>query len=206
MPSGSTEQIAGNVYPKYSTRNPVARRLVHGYLTDFDELVGLCNAGEILEVGCGEGHLARRLAATGSKVRAVDISSEIVAKAESLTGSNARNRLCFSNINLFDLNPNFDSAELVVCCEVLEHVDDPEKAFERLAALANPFLLVSVPREPLWRVLNLMRGKYWSSLGNTPGHLQHWSQRAFLDMLQRRMVLVAVRAPIPWTMALCRRG
>ncbi|HSS62996.1 MAG TPA: class I SAM-dependent methyltransferase [Gammaproteobacteria bacterium] len=184
----------------------MARRLVHGYLTDFDELVGLCSAGEILEVGCGEGYLARRLAATCSKVRAVDISYEIVAQAQSLTRSNERNRLCFSATSLYDLNPDLDSAELVVCCEVLEHVDDPEKAFERLAALANPFLLVSVPREPLWRVLNLMRGKYWSSLGNTPGHLQHWSQRAFLDMLQTRMELVAVRTPIPWTMALCRHG
>ena len=41
--------------------------------------------------------------------------------------------------------------------------------------------LLSVPREPIWRMLNFLRGKYWSSGGNTPGHLQHWSRRGLFD-------------------------
>ena len=39
-------------------------------------------------------------------------------------------------------------------------------------------LLVSVPREPLWRGLNMARGAYMRDLGNTPGHVNHWSKRA----------------------------
>ena len=38
-------------------------------------------------------------------------------------------------------------------------------------------LLVSVPREPLWRALNVARGAYLRELGNTPGHVNHWSKR-----------------------------
>jgi hypothetical protein len=53
-------------------------------------------------------------------------------------------------------------------------------------------------------VLNLARGHYWRDLGNTPGHLQHWSTLAFLDLLQDHLEVLELRTPLPWTMALCR--
>ena len=55
--------------------------------------------------------------------------------------------------------------------------DDPERALDVLAGLARPWLIASVPREPLWRALNLARLSYVGDLGNTPGHLNHWSKR-----------------------------
>ena len=58
----------------------------------------------------------------------------------------------------------------------MEHLGDPEAALEIVAGLASPWAIVSVPREPLWRVLNLGRLKYVGELGNTPGHLHHWSR------------------------------
>ena len=48
---------------------------------------------------------------------------------------------------------------------------------------SSRWLLVSVPREPLWRGLNLARGSYLRELGNTPGHLNHWSKRRFASLL-----------------------
>jgi ubiquinone/menaquinone biosynthesis C-methylase UbiE len=104
------------------------------------------------------------------------------------------------------LQPPDDAAELIVCCEVLEHLDDPEAALDTLARLARPWAIVSVPREPLWRVLNLARLRYAGALGNTPGHLHHWSRRGFVRFLERRLEVVEVRSPLPWTMALCRSG
>jgi hypothetical protein len=92
-----------------------------------------------------------------------------------------------------------------VCCEVLEHLPDPACALALLARLAQPYLIVSVPREPLWRVLNLACGRYWTDFGNTPGHLQHWSARGFLALLEDHVEVREVRTPLPWTMALCRR-
>ena len=61
-----------------------------------------------------------------------------------------------------------------------------------------------MPREPIWRLLNLARGKYVAELGNTPGHVQHWSSAAFLRLVRRYFEVLAVRTPLPWTMALCR--
>ena len=54
-----------------------------------------------------------------------------------------------------------------------------------MARVARRHLLVSVPREPLWRGLNVARGAYLSDLGNTPGHVNHWSKRSFVAMLSR---------------------
>jgi hypothetical protein len=88
---------------------------------------------------------------------------------------------------------------------VLEHLADPVRALGVLARLAQPHLIVSVPREPLWRLLNVARGRYWPALGNTPGHLQHWSARRFLALLEDQLEVREVRLPLPWTMALCRR-
>jgi hypothetical protein len=102
------------------------------------------------------------------------------------------------------LGPDPDGAELVICCEVLEHLDDPERALDVLAELARPWLIASVPREPLWRALNLLRLSYVRDLGNTPGHLNHWSERGFVRFLTRRFEVVEVVNPLPWTMALCR--
>jgi hypothetical protein len=86
--------------------------------------------------------------------------------------------------------------------EVLEHVPDPEATVAEMARVAERWLLVSVPREPLWRGLNMARGAYWGSLGNTPGHLNHWSRRSFTRMLSGHGTVVEARSPFPWTMLL----
>jgi 2-polyprenyl-3-methyl-5-hydroxy-6-metoxy-1,4-benzoquinol methylase len=93
---------------------------------------------------------------------------------------------------------------MVVCCEVLEHLDDPERALRALALLNTEYYVFSVPREPIWRVLNFMRGKYLGQLGNTPGHLQHWSATSFQKLISRYFDIDERRFPLPWTMLLCR--
>lgn len=202
-PGAEPPLVAGNVYPKYDTRNPIARRLVAGYLVAFHELVDMSGTDEVLEVGCGEGFLSTALATKGYRVRGVDVSPAIIKVARASAAA-AGLDVRFEVASVYDMDPDADLAGLVVCCEVLEHLEEPQRAFEILAKVANPYLLVSVPREPLWRVLNVMRGRYLTDLGNTPGHLQHWSQRQFLSTLERFTEVVAVRAPLPWTMALCR--
>lgn len=198
--------VAGNVYDKYRTKNPLARRLMDGFLAAFDELVERAGAREVHEVGCGEGELARRLAARGLRVRASDFSQQIIDAARRATrdAGLSGDAIELEVRDLYRLEPARDAAELVVCCEVLEHLEHPADALDVLATLARPHLLVSVPREPIWRLLNLLRGRYVGAWGNTPGHLQHWSRRGFLELLATRFEIVAVRSPLPWTMALCR--
>lgn len=197
-------QPAGNFYDKYGSKNPIARWLMARFLRDFDALVAQTgHTGRAIEIGCGEGELSMRLARRGMTVEACDIAAEAVAEAKRRAGA-AQLDIAFATRPLEQARQHYAPAELVVCCEVMEHLDDPAAALDELAALSQRYLLVSVPREPLWRALNLARFHYVSDLGNTPGHVQHWSKRDFVNLLAKRFHIEAVRSPLPWTMVLCR--
>ena len=199
----SIAESGGNVYDKYGTANPIARRLMTGFLASLDRLVERSGAREAHEVGCGEGELAIRLARNGLRVRASDAFPQVLEEARRRATAAAA-QVEFEAVPVESLDPESHAAELVVCCEVLEHLEDPERALDVLATLARPWLIASVPREPLWRALNLARLSYVGQLGNTPGHLSHWSKREFVRFLSRRFEVVEVVNPLPWTMALCR--
>jgi 2-polyprenyl-3-methyl-5-hydroxy-6-metoxy-1,4-benzoquinol methylase len=202
--SADQAMAGGNHYPKYTVRNPIARRLVDGFLAALAELARRSGARRVHEIGCGEGFLSTMLAQSGLAVRGSDVSPAAVASARRRAAALGL-PVTFRVADLYDLTPPADGAELVVCCEVLEHLTDPDRALGVLARLAQPNLIVSVPREPLWRMLNLARCRYWRALGNTPGHLQHWSTQSFLALLEAHVEIREVRTPLPWTMALCRR-
>jgi 2-polyprenyl-3-methyl-5-hydroxy-6-metoxy-1,4-benzoquinol methylase len=200
----STAPISGgNVYDKYGTANPIERRLVNGFLRQLDRLVERTEAQSAHELGCGEGELAMRLAKRGLHVRGTDASDEVIAEARRRAGADG-SQVEFRAAALETLDPERDAAQLILCCEVLEHLDDPTRGLDVIATLARPWAILSVPREPLWRALNLARLAYLSDLGNTPGHLHHWSRRAFIRLLESRLEVVEVQTPLPWTMALCR--
>jgi 2-polyprenyl-3-methyl-5-hydroxy-6-metoxy-1,4-benzoquinol methylase len=201
--SADVAERGGNVYDKYGTRNPIARRLVAGFMSELDELVERTGAREAHEVGCGEGELSIRLARRGISVRGTDAFPQVLEEARRRAEA-AGAEIEFEATPVEDLDPDRDAAELVVCCEVLEHLEDPRLALRVLARLARPWLIASVPREPLWRALNLARLSYVGELGNTPGHLNHWSKRGFERFLGERFEVVEIRSPVPWTMALCR--
>ncbi|MGH9024727.1 MAG: class I SAM-dependent methyltransferase, partial [Acidimicrobiia bacterium] len=98
------------------------------------------------------------------------------------------------------------SFDLVLAIEVLEHVPRPSDALHEIARVAKGDVVLSVPREPLWRVANMARGRYLSAYGNTPGHIQHWSRRAFVRLVARHLDVTAVRSPPPWTIVAAHAG
>jgi 2-polyprenyl-3-methyl-5-hydroxy-6-metoxy-1,4-benzoquinol methylase len=201
--SVAAAEAGGNVYDNYGTSNPVARRLMAGYTSQLDDLVERTGATNAHEVGCGEGELAIRLAKQGIHMRGTDAFPQVLVEARE-RASAAGVEIEFEATPVEELDPARHAAELIVCCEVLEHLTEPDRALDILSALARPWLIASVPREPLWRALNLARLSYVGDLGNTPGHLNHWSKRDFVRFLTRRFEVVEVRNPPPWSMALCR--
>jgi SAM-dependent methyltransferase len=201
--------VTGNTYDKYGSTNPVVRRLMAAFERDLDELFVLAAPNSLLDVGCGEGVLvhqwAQRLAAREpaqtTRVVGIDLEEEsIQAGWAERQAPNLEYRM-MEAANLPFADGEFDLASAI---EVLEHVPDPEHTVSEMARCATRHLLVSVPREPLWRMLNMARGAYWPALGNTPGHLNHWSRRSFIQLLARHGQVVEVRSPFPWTMLLVR--
>lgn len=196
--------VVGNTYDKYSSTNPLVRRIMQGFESNLQGLVNRANPQSIHEAGCGEGFWVIRWNQQGIAVRGSDFSSTVLEMAI----ANARDRGLpaglFSQKSIYALQPEADGADLLVCCEVLEHLERPEEALRVLQGVVQNHVIFSVPREPLWSVLNLARGKYIADLGNTPGHIQRWSQNSFIKLISRYFRVIEIRAPIPWTMLLCR--
>ncbi len=196
--------ISGNYYDKHGTTNPVARWLVEGFYAAFDDLLWLSGARSLHEVGCGEGVLSLRAARAGCTVTGTDLEAAAIEDARSRAVA-AGLSLRFEQRDLHDIGPgSMAGVDLLVCCEVMEHLPDPQTGLEVLARSGAPLVMMSVPREPLWRVMNVARLRYLAALGNTPGHLNHWSRAGFLSFVGRQFEVVAVRSPTPWTFVLAR--
>jgi SAM-dependent methyltransferase len=196
--------VTGNTYDKYGSTNPVVRRLMAGFEGTLDELFAQADAQSLLDVGCGEGVLTQQWAerlGEARRVVGIDLDDPTLhAEWAKRTAPNLEYRVMKAE-NLPFADGEFDAATAI---EVLEHVPDPEHTVAEMARVAQRWLLVSVPREPLWRALNMARGAYWRDLGNTPGHVNHWSKRSFAALLSRHGDVVQARSPFPWTMLLVR--
>jgi 2-polyprenyl-3-methyl-5-hydroxy-6-metoxy-1,4-benzoquinol methylase len=195
--------VTGNTYDKYGSTNPVVRRLMARFEGTLDELFTQADPQSLLDVGCGEGVLTHQwaLRVGGRRVVGIDLDDPgLQAEWAKRTAPNLEYRVMKAE-NLPFADGEFDLASAI---EVLEHVPDPEHTVAEMARVAKRWLLVSVPREPLWRALNMARGAYWKDLGNTPGHVNHWSKRSFVALLSRHGEVVQARSPFPWTMLLVR--
>jgi 2-polyprenyl-3-methyl-5-hydroxy-6-metoxy-1,4-benzoquinol methylase len=195
--------VTGNTYDKYGSTNPVVRRLMSSFEHTLDELMARAEPRSLLDVGCGEGVLVHRWAQSLPDRRVVGIDLEEESIQAGWSQRRAPN-LEYRTMPAEDLPFADDEFDLATAIEVLEHVPDPEHTLDEMARCAERHLLVSVPREPLWRMLNMARGAYLAQLGNTPGHLNHWSKRSFARLLSRHGDVIELRSPFPWTMLLVR--
>jgi 2-polyprenyl-3-methyl-5-hydroxy-6-metoxy-1,4-benzoquinol methylase len=192
----------GNTYDKYGSANPVVRRLMARFERDMFELLDRAGPRSILDVGCGEGVLTEQWAQRfPGRVVGIDLDDP---KLREEWKQRERPNLQFHAGDGHTLPYQDGEFEAATAMEVLEHVPDPDAVLAQMARVSARWVLVSVPREPLWRALNMARGAYLRDWGNTPGHLNHWSKRSFASLVGRYGEIVELRSPPPWTMALVR--
>jgi SAM-dependent methyltransferase len=187
---------------KYATANPVSRILIRRFVDRVRALVERTPFALAADVGCGEGVLLGRLGNVWADrpVVAVDIDPREVCLAR------ANAPVVLPTVaSAYALPFRAASFDLVICSEVLEHLDRPAAAIDELWRIARTTVVLSVPNEPLWRMLNLARGAYLRALGNTPGHVNHWTPRGFVRSVERRFHVEAVVSSLPWTIVLGRR-
>jgi len=201
------EIVHGNYFDKYRTRNPAARYLTRGFLQAWDGMLdSILRDGpvnRILEVGCGDGflltHTIKRLAPGR---RAVGVDPGIDVLKHGITGPRGPD---FVNGTIYALPFPDASFELVTVPEVFEHLDAPEEGLAEVLRVSSRYLLASVPWEPVWRVMNVLRGAYWMAFGNTPGHVNHFTRRGFIRFMEKKTDLRRIRKPFPWTMILAEK-
>jgi ubiquinone/menaquinone biosynthesis C-methylase UbiE len=197
------EERSESKHAKYHSGNAISQKLVAGFYRDLGVLYK--KAGSIkkyMELGCGEGFVTRHLIdiSKPDSAFAIDLDPAEVADAKVILPD------CNVEVgSIYEVKTEAASFDMVVCCEVLEHLDEPQKALEEIHRISNQYVLLSVPREPLWRFLNMVRFKYWGDLGNTPDHSNHWSRKEFMKFVEQKFEIVQVLSPIPWTLVLAKK-
>jgi ubiquinone/menaquinone biosynthesis C-methylase UbiE len=191
----------------------IGSKLLDGYFKAVNDLLLL--SGKIghsmkfnaIELGCGEGYSTERLYAmlpSNINMYASEYVSKLVPKAQK------RNpKVNVIQESVYELTHKDKTFDVIFLLEVLEHLDYPEKALKEIRRVLKDdgVLILGVPREPLWRVLNMARGKYLKDFGNTVGHLNHWSKRTLVNHVNEHFgPVVATKNPIPWTIVLAKKN
>jgi 2-polyprenyl-3-methyl-5-hydroxy-6-metoxy-1,4-benzoquinol methylase len=190
-------------HAKYSTNNPISNFLVKHFLkVAGDAYLSIVNRDRYLEAGCGEGHMSRYII---SQKRPNEIFAFDIDKKEVDDASKNLPEATILAASIYEIPFESDYFDIVVCFEVLEHLEEPHKGLEELRRVSRNQLILSVPREPLWRIMNMVRFKYWNRLGNTPGHLNNWTRKQFISLVSEYFSIEKVYSPLPWTMIVCKK-
>jgi SAM-dependent methyltransferase len=129
-------------------RDAVRQDLVAGQLAEHLPPPTTAEGVAVLDVGCGQGTQAIRLARAGYRVHGLDLSEELLAVARAAAAEESgevRQRLRFDRGDLLQLDVGFSGRFDVVCCHgVLMYLPSLEDARAALVAAARPGGLLSV--------------------------------------------------------------
>ena len=188
---------------KYLDKSPIARYSNERFFQTIIRLLTKIEFASVLDAGCGEGislNAVRKKFSPRGILTGFDLDKRRIIHALEET---EKSNFFVANVQNIPFPSHY--FDLVICLETLEHVGEPCLALEEIARVSKKYVLFSVPNEPWWRLANMARGKYWSSLGNTPGHINHWSISAFRSLLERKFQIVDTALPVLWNFVLAIR-
>lgn len=185
-------------HAKYLTKNPISRFLVSRFFQTIRTIIHDIKPESLLDCGCGEGIILHYYShdLPDTKCHAIDMDPAEVRDAQN------NNPHCTFQLADIETIPFEDNVfDLVVSTEVFEHLENPSMALDEVFRVSKKYVLLSVPREPVWRLLNMCRLSYIKDFGNTPGHVNHWTRKGFIEFVKknRSVELIKVKNPLPWT-------
>lgn len=166
------DTLWSDAWPLLQTIGPLTRsryRLIER------ELEPLLHSGtKVLDVGCGNGTLLRRLSAkhSGASLTGIEPSSEAIAQADPAVRSLIRNGDIDAELPHFHDDP----VDLLVSSEVIEHLVDPSHALRMMLPALRPggTAVFTVPA----------RERLWSSQDEFAGHVQRFEPPEFRRLLE----------------------
>lgn len=188
---------------KHLSKNPIQKFLINNFYQSLISLVKPVKASSILDVGCGEGFtlVSLRRNKIGKFLEGIDYSKDSI-----VLGKRMYPNLNIKQGNIYKLSYPTNSFDLLVCTEVLEHLQDPTKAIRELVRVSKKYIVFSVPNEPFFILANLLRGKYLKTLGNHPEHINHWTNGGFKKFLRKNGLKISCsKSAFPWTLVLARK-
>lgn len=186
---------------KHSTTNPLLRFALKRFFASVNGM--LPDVQTVFDAGCGEGYGAQAILQQRSDVRiiGVDLSLEalrrIPAQAPSMPVAQA-------DVTRLPIASN--SADIVLSFEVMEHLSNPAGALAEYQRVSRRYVMVSVPNEPLFRLLRMLRGDDLRQWGNHPEHINHWNLWSLQRYLRKhglRVIKACSPPPFIWAIVLC---
>ncbi len=190
-------------FKKHTHKNPIQRMLLDNFFRNLVELIKTKKVDSILDVGCGEGFTLNRLREQkiGKKLEGIEYLKTAIELGKKMYPD-----IKIKQGNIYNLPYADNSFDLVLCTEVLEHLEDPEKGLKELVRVAKKYLIISVPNEPFFMMAQLLRGKNWSRFGNDIEHINHWTMFGFPQFVGKnsgtKVKILVQRHPFAWTMLL----
>ena len=183
---------------KYLNGNFLLQYFLRQFIKTISQTAEECRPATILDVGCGEGFVATAVAKRlpDASLRALDISPAAIEYARS---HNTSKNLSYEVLDLFSLAKEPEHYDLVICNEVLEHLNDYDSALKLLCQKAKKTVIISVPNEPYFRLANFCRLRYMSRLGNHPEHVNCWSRKQITALAAQYGRVNAVKKLLFWT-------
>jgi len=187
---------------KYLSKNPISRFLVSNFNKTIQKAISQIHFSSILDVGCGEGVTINLIEPYIKNKTCLGIDLD----PAHIKMSKENAPFCeFKTGDIYNMPFEENAFDVLLCLEVLEHLDNPEKAIKQLYKTTSKYLIISVPNEPIWRILNMVRGSYWKNMGNTPGHLNHWSTKSLKKFAGKYFKISKTYTPLPWTILVCEK-
>jgi 2-polyprenyl-3-methyl-5-hydroxy-6-metoxy-1,4-benzoquinol methylase len=188
---------------KYESGNPLQQALIRRFQARVLARLAGMEFGSVLDVGCGEGYLAEVISRRfpQAHITGVDLSASAVEAARGRVPAGRFEVASFEQLARW--TERFD---LVICSEVLEHLQDPASGLAVLGQRAAGHALLTVPWEPWFQLANLARGKYLDRLGNHPEHVQRWTHAAFVRLASTTFRKIDSETCFPWSIFVGRRA
>ncbi|MGB9696414.1 MAG: class I SAM-dependent methyltransferase [Ignavibacteria bacterium] len=188
---------------EYKSTNVISRYLYNRFFNTIKEMIDLLEPDiRILEVGCGPGESSRRIMSFLKKQH-FEVSEYDPRLVKKLSETNPEFRVIEESV--YEMKREDNSFDLVIMLEVLEHLYDVEKALGELFRVSSKYVLLSVPMEPIWRILNLIRLKYVTDFGNTPGHINHFTPGKLKKLVSKFGKVVILKKPFPWLLCMATK-
>lgn len=154
----------------------------------------------VLDVGCAGGYLAERLVASGNTVVGIDVDRDAAARAERYC-----ERVLVGDVESMELPFEPGSFDVVLCGDVIEHLRDPGRFFERVRPLLSPGgrVVLTTPNVANWAIrLSLLFGRWRYGekgiLDRTHTHL--FTRKTLAETLEQagyRIVMLDYTVPVP---------
>ncbi|MHA7898484.1 MAG: class I SAM-dependent methyltransferase [Henriciella sp.] len=187
---------------KYTNPNPIHRLSLGRFYDAVASELKAIAPSSVLDFGCGEGYILDMMAERDVAFRSyegLDLRADALAEARRRWPHTQ-----FTEANLFDAGYDQQRYHTVMALEVLEHLFEPEKVLRRLANLADKYLLLTVPNEPWFQLMNLVRGRDLIRLGNHPEHINHWNKNTFADFVSPYAEIVSVITRFPFVILVAK--